>query len=162
MECKGPVYNRQYPIHWKGYSHDWDTWERRGNLHPDTIKEFELQNNLYVSNWPHRCDVCDLPCRTEKGTKTHKRIKHNRVTKQQTFLGTLADRAVKITKWKDQQKVRPEVIREGKPIKNVFKFVYLGSVFSADDQQIFDIKARIVMAMKRCGQLRRCDVATPL
>ena len=50
LSCKGEVWKRQYLIHWKDYTHEHDTWEPRGNLHPEVIKQFEKQNNLYVEN----------------------------------------------------------------------------------------------------------------
>ena len=52
-----------------------------------------------------------------------------------------------------QQKSRPLVFCEGKKIKNVDLFQYLGSLFASDGDQQTDIKARIAMAMTRSGQL---------
>ena len=43
-------------------------------------------------------------------------------------------------------------VPNGVPMTNTQK--YLGSLFSADGQQMHDIKARVMMTMKRCGQLR--------
>ena len=39
-------------------------------------------------------------------------------------------------------------------MENVFRFTYLGSQFYANDKQEYDIKVRIALAMKRCGQLK--------
>ena len=155
LDCKGEVWNRKYLIHWKGYTHEHDTWEPRNNLHPEAIMEFEKQNNLYVTNWTHRCPVCYLPCRSQHGVKIHFNAKHREdEEKQQKFLGTLADKKVQEKKWEEQQKDRHQVSCEGNSIDNVYKFKYLGSLFSADGRQIYDIRARVAMAMKRCGQLR--------
>ena len=38
--------------------------------------------------------------------------------------------------------------------QNVFREKYLGSVFTADADQLHDIKARIAQALTRCGKLR--------
>ena len=75
------------------------------------------------------------------------------VDKMQNFKDTLADEAVKVAKWTEQQKHRPTIFCKGNPLDNVFKFVYLGSIFAADGKQLYDITARIAMANKRCGQL---------
>ena len=42
---------------------------------------------------------------------------------------------------------------EGVPIDNVAVLKYLGTLFSADGQQIRDINVRIVQAFSRCGEL---------
>ena len=53
---RGPVTTRQYNIRWKTYSTNFDTWEPRGNLHPEFIKDYELANDAYVHGWRFRCD----------------------------------------------------------------------------------------------------------
>lgn len=37
---RGAVVSRQYKVRWKDYSQEFDTWEPRGNLHPELIKEY--------------------------------------------------------------------------------------------------------------------------
>ena len=44
---RGPVTARQYHIRWKHYEPKYDTWESRGNLHPELIREYELANGVY-------------------------------------------------------------------------------------------------------------------
>ena len=43
---------------------------------------------------------------------------------------------------------------EGEKIKNVFRFSYLGTTFTADGDQHKDIQEKIGKAMSRCGKLR--------
>ena len=38
---------RQYKIRWKSYETEDDTWESRSNLHPETIKEYEINQVVY-------------------------------------------------------------------------------------------------------------------
>ena len=39
------------------------------------IKEFLLANGLYDHNWAGaRCDLCDKPCKSARGVKSHKRF----------------------------------------------------------------------------------------
>ena len=74
--------------------------------------------------------------------------------KEQEFQGRLVDRAVQIKKLEAQQEQRPQVMCEGQPLENTFKFRYLGTMFAANASQHFDIESRIAMAMSRCGRLR--------
>ena len=53
----------------------------------------------------------------------------------------------------DQQSSRPNVLCEGEPLENVFRFPYLGAIFAADGLQGYDIRARVGKAMTRCGKL---------
>ena len=53
-----------------------------------------------------------------------------------------------------QQDDRPEVQCDGEVLKNVFRFKYLGTVFTADANQKYDIKEWIAKAYARCGKLR--------
>ena len=72
----GDIWQHKYKIRWDCYPPPPDTWEVRGNLHPEVIKEFEKENGRYVEGWPHRCDVCDLPCRSARGIAIHKAHAH--------------------------------------------------------------------------------------
>jgi len=153
LACRGKPWARQYKIRWDGYSEKWDTWEPRSHLHPEAIADFEKANDLYDHDWLHRCDICDLPCKSDRGVRIHKSAKHRNETTQ-NFKGRLADDAVKAKKWEAQQAVRAKVICQGVPVENVYKFIYLGGVLAADARQDYDIDRRIAMAMSRCGRLR--------
>ena len=63
---------------------------------------------MYIVDWSHRCDVCDLPCKSERGVRIHKSAKH-KDEKSQDFTGRLADEAFKAKEWEEQQAVRPVV-----------------------------------------------------
>ena len=117
------------------------------------IKDFETHDNVYVHSWSHRCDICDLPCVSERGVKIHKSKAH-KPEPLQDFKGRLVEKAVLVDKYKAQQKTRP-VIRCGQtPLDNVYRFKYLGSVFTADGDVNQDIDTRIAMAQKRWSSLR--------
>ena len=93
VDHRGPVISRQYKIRWKGFSSDYDTFEPRGNIHPDLIREYELDNDVYAHGWKFRCDICDLPCSSKRGVNIHK-SKSYKPEKAQIFKGRLADEAV--------------------------------------------------------------------
>ena len=125
------------------------------NLHPDLINEFLLANGLYDHNWSGvRCPECDKPCASERGVKLHKR--HCQMQPEsQNFDGTCAAKRVRDDKLEARQKrLRGKVLCEGQVLKNVFRFKYLGAIFSANGDQTYDIKRRIALAMTRMGQLR--------
>ena len=72
----------------------------------------------------------------------------------QNFNQRLADDAVKVNKMKiAQEKCKPVLCKNIK-LENVFSFKYLGTLFTADGNQIFDIKRRIALAMTQCGKLK--------
>ena len=153
VDHKGPITSRKYKIRWKGYSNEWDTWEPRGSIHPQLIRDYETQVGIYDTQWSHRCEICDLPCKSGKGIKIHK-AKAHKPQQEQCFKGRLADRAAQLQKYRDQQKARPTILCEDEPLENVFNFKYLGTLFNALADQTMDVKARIARAMQRCGQLR--------
>ena len=150
---RGPLCARQFKARWKDYEPNFDTWEPRGNLHPELIKEYELANGAYDHEWRFRCEVCDLPCSSSRGVAIHKTRMH-KTDKEQNFKGTLAAEAVKVCKLVKQQDQRPVIRCDGKDLENVFRFKYLGTIFTADAKQQHDIKTRIAKAYSRCGDLR--------
>ena len=148
LACEGHICARKYLVRWKGHGAEEDRWIARSGIHPELIKEFEQTNGLYVEDWPHRCDVCDLPCQNAVGVKIHKSKAH-KGAKKQNFKGSLASNAVKNKKLEKLQETRDIVTLQGKQLENVTLFKYLGSLFAANGLQQRDIKARIARAMTR-------------
>ena len=74
--------------------------------------------------------------------------------RRQNFAGTEAERKTKEQQKDDQQKGRPTILCEGKPLKNCYLFKYLGSLFAADGSDNPDVRRRIGIAKTRAGQLR--------
>ena len=142
LDCKGGICERKYLIKWKGFSADHNTWEPRGNVHPDAITEFEKENDRYVYDWTRRCPICDLPFKSERGVKIHvgRYYKENETPKQQDHSHMLVDKAVQVQKLVLQQANRPVVQCCGVDLENVFKFSYLGTIVAADGNQMYDIK----------------------
>ena len=153
LNHRGPVTARQYQVRWQGYNAQHDSWIPRSSLHPDAIKDYEVQTGAYVNNWQFRCPECDLPCKSQRGIKVHQSRAHKK-EKPQAFDGRLADKAVHTDKLVKLQQARPAVLCGEKILDNVFRFSYLGSIFAANGLQSYDVDARVAMAMSRCGKLR--------
>ena len=153
MNHKGPVTARQYLIRWQGYSPQHDSWVPRTSLHPEAIKDYEMQTGVYVHDWQFRCPDCDLPCKSLRGVKIHQSRTHKPV-KKQSFEGSLVDKAVHVSKLVKLQQNRPAVHCGEHVLDNVFRFSYLDTIFAANGLQCYDVGARVVMAMSRCDKLR--------
>ena len=129
---KGPTCARKYKIRWLDYPPECDCCISRGNLHPDAIRVFEIQNGLYDHSWEYICDIslCDLPCASALGIKIHKSKSHKEEV-DQNFIGTRTRRKTKEIKWEKHQELRPTIKCEGVDLKNVYKLKYLlGSLHS--------------------------------
>ena len=48
LDCTGDICQHKYKIRWDCYPPAPDTWEVRGNLHPETIKEFERERTACI------------------------------------------------------------------------------------------------------------------
>ena len=156
LECKGPVCVRRYLVKWKGYQET--TWEPRVICTLRTLPH--LKNKTIATSmavWAHRCPTCDLPFSSQRAIKINmgRYHKSDEATKEQDFSNRLADRAVRIQKLKAQQSTsRPAIYCNEVKLENVFNFVYLGTLLSADGNQAHDIKRRIALATTQCGKLR--------
>ena len=101
--------------------------------------------------------MCELPMKSERGVKIHLARMH-KAAKEKQFKGRLADKAVQTQKDKLavgilQQQNRTTVFCEGEPLENVFKCIYLGTLFAVDGEQRYDITRGINLAKARCGKL---------
>ena len=59
LSHKGRIIARQYLIRWQGYSAQHDSWVPRSSLHPEAIRDYEMQSGSYVQGWKFRCPDCD-------------------------------------------------------------------------------------------------------
>ena len=67
----------------------------------------------------------------------------HKTTPLQSFTGSLADKVVRCDKIKQQQADRPDIFCEGVKLDNVYLMKYLGTIFTADGDQLKDISVRI-------------------
>ena len=121
LNHKGPITARQYLVRWQGYSPQHDSWVPRSSLHPEAIKDYEIQSGSYVQGWQFRCPDCDLPCKSRRGIKIHQSRAH-KPEKSQVFAGRLVDKAVHVEKLEELQKSRPTIQCGEENLENVFRF----------------------------------------
>ena len=150
LDSKGPVLTRKYLVRWKGYNEDDDTWEPRSNMTgaAELIKEYEVSKDIYDDTWPHRCEICDKPCKSQRGVTIHNTRSHSEAPAQR-FKGSLAEKKAEDELIKHLQKSKPTISCEGKMLDNVHNFKYLGVLFNSLVDQMRDVKARMAQAMTR-------------
>ena len=157
LNARGPECSakQEFLIRWKGYGSEHDSWEPRKNINPDCVVEYLKANGMYNYGWAgERCPHCDLPCKSKHGVKIHLKSCRYAEQNEQNFTGTLADKKVRRIKIEDAQKLKAAITCEGADLENVYKFKYLGSLFTADGEHKYDVETRCTMAQSRCGDLR--------
>ena len=77
------------------------------------------------------------------------------------WTGSCADKDTRQQKRVMNQQNKSEVICDGKPLKNVWSFIYLGAKFSADGNPITDVKARIAKALSEDCREVACGTSGP-
>ena len=153
--CPPNSSKQEFLVEWKGYGREHDQWRKYGEIHPDLVTEYLKANDQYDYSWPgERCPYCDLPCKNAHGVKIHLHACRYTPSEEQNFAGTLADRKVRRDKVEEAQKLLPTIKCVKAKLENVFKFKYLGSLFTADGDHKRDVEKRCAMAMSRCGDLR--------
>ena len=50
LNHRGPVTARQYLVRWQGYSPQEDRWIPRSNLHPEAIRDYEMEVGEYTQD----------------------------------------------------------------------------------------------------------------
>ena len=156
----GTVEQRWYRVQWSQHPGK-DTWEPERSLRRqglgEAIRNFWVKSNLDPSTefiadpddvW--RCYCCGKGFKLVRTLKAH----ITRTHPKRKWLGSAADKHTRHEKRVAVQKKKAIILCEGKPLKNVWSFVYLGSRFSADGDPLTDVKARIASAMKTAGKMR--------
>ena len=62
---------------------------------------------------------------------------------------------MQVSKLEELQSCRPTVYCGEHILENVFRFLYLDTIFAANGLQCYDVGARVAMAMSRCGNKLR-------
>ena len=97
-----------------------------------------------------RCYCCGKGYSTERGLATHIKRTHPR----RQWTGSSTDKDTRQQKRIKAQEGKPKVICDGEALANVWAFGYLGVKFSADDNHLTDVAARIAIAVKTADKMR--------
>ena len=75
-------------------------------------------------------------------------ISSSLVLETRSRTGSLADKAVQNKRRKAKEEERPHVSLDGIQIENVHSFVYLGSCFQSDGDNMADVKHRMNLLLR--------------
>ena len=103
----------------------------------------------------HKCPDCQRAFPTLHGLRVHMGRWCDRGQIIRSRKGSLADKAVQLTKRKAAENLRPHVYIEGEEIENVHAFVYLGSKLQCDGEDLADVKHRLDIAQAEFSSLSR-------
>ena len=165
----GTPENRWYRVSWTGYAASADSWEPERSLVrqgcQNCIKEYWNNCDVNPSTdfipdpddvW--RCWNCGHGYKTAGALKTH----ITRTHPARKVRGSTADKDTRNRMIKESQEKLDHVVCEGEKIENVWIFIYLGSRFRADGDQIADVKARISSAGTTAGKMRHVWSSTTI
>ena len=141
-------------IKWKGYSQKHNSWRPYKDVTKAAITEYLKASGQYDHAWEHRCHYCDKPFQTERGKKIHYTRACKKWEKEQKYEGTVASVLHAEEEKAERQKQMERILCQHSKLKNCYQFKYLGSMFTADGTEDFDLRRRIGIAMTRSGQLR--------
>ena len=119
-----------------------------------TIKVSETtENEIADLKLAFKCPECERPFPTKRGMNIHLKRWCDGTESNRSRKGSLADKAVQLSKRKSAEQVRPQVSIEGEAIENVHSFVYLGSKTQCDGESKADVKHRMVIAQDAFNSL---------
>ena len=158
----GTPAHRWYRVAWEGHPGK-DTWEPENSLTSQgcegAIKDFWLHSKHEPSedfiadpNDVWRCWCCGKGYSTERILDAHITRQHS--TQHRKWRGTSADRDARIKLQKEFQATKAKVMCEGVPLENVWRFLYLGSIFRADGSHLADVRSKIAIARSTAGKMR--------
>ena len=179
IDCRGPPTNRWYHVSWQGKNtgkermyntepgEKWpDTWEvadnvdgctdDRGATHTDNFwgrgkfKNLAKDTDVQDPTRP-RCPNCNLLCKSQRGLKIHLRWRKCKPVSK--HIGIKTRRDVVRRKTKEDAGKLPKVNIQGKDLKTVTVFRYLGSLIESNGKTDRDVEARLGTARTMFNQL---------
>ena len=111
------------------------------------------EEEISEMGFKHVCPDCARDFPTKRGLAVHQGrwCDGGRTIRSRT--GSLADKAVQNKKRKAKEEERPHVSLDGIQIENVHSFVYLGSCFQSDGDNMADVKHRMNLAQSTFSDL---------
>ena len=134
------------------------------HIHKTTAVSETTENEVVDLNLPFKCPECKRSFPTKRGMNIHLKRWCDGTESNRSRKGSLADKAVQLSKRKIAEQARPHVQIEGEQIDNVHSFVYLGSKTQCDGDSMADVKHRMVIAQSAFSDLYKLweDCRLPL
>jgi hypothetical protein len=172
LDARGPAEHRWYLVHWEGYlpvferDYSQATWEPESHVgHAGgEIAGYWAQSQWDecddIPNPPDQCQLCvycgDVFAKpsTLKAHLTKSEKKGGCPDKPRSRKGSRADKAIQTKKHVIQQEELEKVMLNGKQLKNVYRFKYLGYNFQADGDHKYNLEVRMAIAGERFGKMR--------
>ena len=123
------------------------------HIHETITVSETTENEIIDLNLPFKCPECERPFPTKRGMNIHLTRWCDGTESNRSRKGSLADKAVQLSKRKTAEQSRPHVMIEGEEIDNVHSFVYLGSKSQCDGDSKADLKHRMVIAQSAFNEL---------
>ena len=149
-------------VHWRNYPPEEDTWEPEAQLVasgvPHLVEAYWNSSGLdrdsdIVPTGLAGVNYCRACCKSFKRPRDLKG--HNtRFHKPPVVLGSRADKDIRARKSDACSSALPQVECGDRPLDNVVKFRYLGTMFHAFGGDAVDVYRRCAMAMDKAGKLR--------
>ena len=122
------------------------------------VRRFEpvsetVEEEVLALNLKHKCPECARTFPTEKGLKIHRARWCRPHGPPRSRKGSMADKAVKLKKRKQQASYLELFVVNDHPLENVLRFEYLGCQLSGDGDDTADMNYRMSIAQQRFSDL---------
>ena len=134
------------------------------HIHKTTAVSKTTENEVVELKLPFECPECKRSFPTKRGMNIHLKRWCDGTESNRSRKGSLADKAVQLSKSKIAEQALPHVQIEGEQIDNVHSFVYLGSKTQCDGDSMVDVKYRMVIVQSAFSDLYKLweDCRLPL
>ena len=124
------------------------------HIHNTTTVSDTTEEEIIALGLKYKCTICSKPFPTLHGMKVHRGRRFCETDGiVRSRKGTLADKAVQLSKRKVAEKELGHVYIEGEKIENVHSFIYLGSKLQCDGEDTADVKHRMSIAQSEFSSL---------
>ena len=125
------------------------------HIHKTVSVSDTTEDEILALKLPYKCPECERSFPTKRGMNIHLKRWCDGSNSQRSRKGSLADKAVQLSKRKVAENARPHVTIEGDRIDNVHSFVYLGSKAQCDGDSSSDVQYRMNIAQAEFSSLSK-------
>ena len=123
------------------------------HIHKQARVSDTTEEEIAALNFEHVCPNCSRDFPTKRGLAIHQGRWCDNGATFRSRKGSLADKAVKLSKRKKMEEELPHVTIEGHILENLYSFEYLGSRVQCDADDRADVEYRLNIAQSVFGSL---------